>query len=66
MQFTEGSANSGKFCSSFFEVSEALVVCKEEGKVDVFIIGCGVMGLYFHFISITEGILKYCLSPKKH
>lgn len=38
MQFADGSANSGNFCSSL-EVSESVVVCKEEGRVDVLIIG---------------------------
>jgi hypothetical protein len=37
MQFSDGSANSGKLLSSFF--SEVFVVCKEEGeRVDVLII----------------------------
>lgn len=39
MQLTEGSANSGNCCSSFLEVSVDLSVIKEEGRVDVFIIG---------------------------
>lgn len=48
MQLTDGSAipisiGAIKFCSSF-DVSETFVVCKEEVRVDVFIIGAGLKG----------------------
>lgn len=64
MQLAEGSANSGNCCSSFLEVSVLFSVCKEEGRVDVFIIG-GDLWVYTFILSNNGRYSKILSTSKK-
>jgi len=69
MQLTEGSAipiviGAGNCCSSFLEVSVDLSVIKEEGRVDVFIIG-GDLWVYTFIFNYNGRYSKILPCSKK-